>query len=596
MKHRGIGVLLGLSLLAGTGAQAREWSVPQWLRTPAYQPSRQFTLDGWLDHTSTWLSDSSYAGAFQENLNLHTTRLIVGAHGVLPAAGELRYLVRTGATLAQNTLYEQRVYTPELQGDLDWKPVHQVQLGLFSRYGWRRPNAFLVDSLRLRDLILGARLALRPLDHTELTVSAGNRRVLNERASTDHRFLRGELEQRIPAWNQFLIRGWGESSWYGLADSLDFDLQRSLAGLTLAGTMPGGAAVHSNSGLVEREGVRRLLGQNRVRWQQGPHRLSANAGADYTKQDERSIYRRQAGLAWRWMPTPVLGSELRISSDRAQVDDVDRSHRRDYLALAIFDWRPLAARAAAQTAAGVQTDWSQPIRHGLWLKRDLLLRGDLGGGWSETAEYGNGITGRGELELLLPVEPVDWLGLNLRELARGELFRLQDQETVAPHARTLQREADNLLGLGSTLLPHGSFQVGHNVDWRRHVGTELVFSDDTLRNTINNELWIKWRRNRIQARLSGMSVQHLVDEDPVKWERRVAAQLRWQPVRPATFNLRGVWRPRRDPLPERMWIRAFAEFEMNKLQLTADLRFVGDPANFGDTDTQAWIHVLRRLW
>jgi hypothetical protein len=123
-----------------------------------------------------------------------------------------------------------------------------------------------------------------------------------------------------------------------------------------------------------------------------------------------------------------------------------------------------------------------------------------------------------------------------------------------------------------------------------------VFSDDTLRNTINNELWVKWRGSRLQLRLAGMTVQHLVAQDPITWERRVSAHLRWQPVRLASFNLRGVWRPQVDPLPERMWIRAFAEFEMNKLQLTTDLRFVGDPAHFGDTDTQAWIHVLRRLW
>lgn len=596
MSPRGLRLALALFLLSGSVARALDWRVPAWVKAPVYHPSRQFALDGWVDHTSTWLSDSSYAGEFENNLNLHTTRLVVGAHGRVPLAGELRYLARVGGTLAQNTLYDQRVYTPELQGDLDWQPNRRLQLGVFGRYGWRRPNAFLVDSLRLRDLILGARLGYRPLEHTELTVSAGNRRVLNERSESDHRFLRAELEQRIPAWNQFLIRGWGETSWYGLADSLDFDLQRSLAGLTLAGEVPGGAAVHSNSALVVREGIRRVLGQNRVRWQLGAHRLSANAGADYTKQDERSIYRRAASLSWRWMPTEVLGSELRLSSDRARVDEVDRAHRRDYLALAVFDWRPLAARAARLAEEGVTSDWSRPWRHALWLKRDLSVRGNLGGGWSETREYGSGITGQGELELLLPVEPLPWLGATFRELARGEVFRMQDRELVAPQAQDLQREADNLLGLGTTLFPHEALQVGHSVEWRRHSGTQLVFSDDTLRNTIHNELWVKWRRNKIQLRLAGGTVQHLVQEDPVDWERRVSAQLRWQPVRLATLNLRGVWRPRVDPLPERMWVRAFVEFEMNKLQVTTDLRFVGDPDQFGDTDTQAWIHVLRRLW
>jgi len=522
-----------VALLPGLAAQGLEWKLPRLPQVPAYQPSRSFTLDGWLDHTTTWISDSSYAGSFQDNLDLHTTRLVLGAHGDLSTLGGLRYLVRAGGTLAQNSLYEQRVYTPELQGDLAWTPVRPVELGLFARYGWRRPNAFLVDSLRLRDLVLGARLALRPLRHTELSASAGNRRVLDEHESKDHRFLRGELEQRIPAWNQFLVRAWGESSWYGLADSLDFDLTRSLAGITLAGTVPGGAVVHSNSALVEREGIRRVLGVNRLRWQLGRHRLAAGAGA-----------------------VEGLGARL---GERG-------------------------------------TGWDTPFAHALWLKRGLSLRGELGGGWTESREYGSGTTGKGELDLMLPVQPLPWLGLSLRELARGELFRMQDRDLVAPGAKELQREGDNLLSLAGTLFPQAPFQAGHTAEWRRHTGTPLVFSDDTLRNTLHNELWLKWRLRTLQLRLAGATVQHLVPEDPVDWERRVSAQLRWQPVRMATFNLRGVWRPRVDPLPERMWIRAFAEFEMNKLQLTADLRFVGDPARFGDTDTQAWIHVQRRLW
>jgi hypothetical protein len=583
-----------LALLPGLAAHSLEWKLPRLPQMPAYQSSRSFTLDGWLDHTTTWLSDSSYAGTFQDNLNLHTTRLVLGAHGELGTLGGLRYVVRSGGTLVQNSMYEQRIYTPELQGDLAWTPARPVELGLFARYGWRRPNAFLVDSLRLRDLVVGARLALRPMLHSELALSAGNRRVLNGDETEDHRFLRGELEQRIPAWNQFLLRAWGESSWYGLADSLDFDLTRSLAGLTLAGQVPGGAVVHSNSALVEREGVRRVLGVNRVRWQLGRHRLAAGAGADFTKQDEREIERQAADLSWRWMVLDEVGSELRVSADRAQVDGEDRSHRRDYLALAVFDWSPLEDLGSRLGERG--TSWGTPISHALWLKRGLSLRGELGGGWTESREYGSGTTGKGELEFLLPVQPLSWLGLSLRELARGELFRMQDRDLVDPGAKELQREGDNLLSLSTTLFPQATFQAGHNAEWRRHTGTQLVFSDDTLRNTLHNELWLKWRQRTLQLRLAGATVQHLVPEDPVDWERRVSAQLRWQPFRMATFNLRGVWRPRVDPLPERMWVRAFVEFEMNKLQVTTDLRFVGDPANFGDTDTQAWIHVLRRLW
>lgn len=588
---------LPLLLLSLAAQAAPPWlKVPGWLPAPAYHASPAFTLDGWVDHTSTWVSDSSYAGAYGEDLRLHTARLIVGAHGRAEGA-KVDWLVRTGATVAQNSLYEQRVYTPELQADLGWAPHRAVELGLFARHGWRRPNAFLIDSLRLRDLILGTRLVLRPLPHTELEVAAGNRRILNGGATSDHRFLRAELEHRVPGWRQFLIRAWGESAWYGLADSLDFDLQRSLAGLSLSGEVPGGIMLHSNTALVERKGVRRVLGQNRLRttlW--GQHRLSVNAGADLTELDGRDVLRRHADAAWRWMPIKALGGELRASVERVQVNEEDLIHRRDVLALAVFDWRPLEPAAASIERQGRHQSWRHLVSRGIWLKREMNLRGDLGGGWAETREYGRGLTGLATLEWITPVEPLPWLGFSLRARQRGEIFRLQDREIVAPWADEVQKELDQLTGFHTTLNPHGTLQGGHRLEWRRHLGSHLVYSDDTLRNTLGNEVWVKVRGSRLQSQLSVLALQHLVEKDPVDLEHRLSLHFRWQPVRLASFNVRGMWRPGQDPLPERMWLRSFVEFELNKLTLTTDLRFVGDPAHFGRKDTEAWIHVLRRLW
>lgn len=587
-------LLFALSLV---GSALGAFQVPTWVQAPAYQPSRSFTLDGWIDHTSTWVSDSSYAGAYGEDLRLHTARVVVGAHGQVQKVGGLDWLLRTGATMAQNSLYEQRIYTPEFQADLGWTPLGGVELGLFARHGWRRPNAFLIDSLRLRDLIVGGRLALRPLPTTELGVVAGNRRVLNGEAISDHRFMRAEVEHRVPAWHQFVARAWGESSWYGLADSLDFDLQRSLAGLSMAGELPGGVDVHSNSALVQRKGVRRVLGQNRLRttlW--GKHRLSINAGADFTELEERDVLRRHADASWRWMPLEEVGAELRASTERVRITDEDLVHRRDVLALAVFQVKPLARVAAAVEAAGHHQSWSRFMDRSLWLKRNLSLRGDLGGGWAETREYGRGLVGRATVEMIAPVEPLPWLGFSMRALQRAELFRMQDRETVAPWADPSQKELDQLTSFNSTLNPHGTLQGGHRLEWRRHVGSHLVYSDDTLRNTLKNEVWVKARGHRLQAQLSAMALQHLVAADPVDLEHRLSMHLRWQPLRLASLNVRGTWRPGRDQLSERMWLRSFVEFELNKLTLTTDLRFVGDPDHFGRKDTEAWIHVLRRLW
>lgn len=567
--------LLAILLASGSaGAAASDW-IGRLASTAAYTPSAAFTLDGWIDHTSTWVSDSSSAGLYKEDLSLHTERVLLGAHGRLATAGGLHYELRVGGTLAQNSLYEQRVLTPEFEGRFDWTPLPLLKIGTFARYGWRRPNYFMVDSLRRRDLIAGARLELRPLEHTELSAVVGNRRLFDEHAVRDHRFLRAEIEQRVPAWRNFLLRAWGESAWYG-ADSLDYDLQRSLAGLTLAGELPGGVLVNSRSELIHRAGSDRAIGVNRLRWTPTETmRVSANAGADYIELSDRDQYRRFADAAWRWMRWGPLGVEVKAENERVTRDGEDWIHRRGARLAGLLDWSrreplPLGMRPSA--------------------------RAQLGGGWYQTYRYGRGWSGLGEVELELPMEPVDWLSLGLRESARAEIFHLVDREIVAREADLNQVDADNVLALATTFFPRSALQAGLRADWRRHVGSELVYSPDTLRNTVNEELWVKWRGSRLQASLAGMNVHHLSDASPVDTEQRYSAHLRFQPFRLFAFNMRGVWRPEQDALPSRMWLRAFAEFELNKLAVMADLRFYGDPETLGDRDTQAWIHVLRRLW
>lgn len=567
--------LLALLLAAAPAlAGALDW-LGRLPAPPAYRPSAAFALDGWIDHTSTWVSDSSSAGWYKDDLSLHTERLLLGAHGRLAAGGGLQYQLRAGGTLAQNSLYEQRVLTPEFESRLDWTPISRLRLGAFARYGWRRPNYFMIDSLRRRDLIAGARLALRPLEHTELSAVVGNRRLFDEHRIRDHRFLRAELEQRLPAWRNFLLRAWGESAWYG-ADSLDWDLQRSLAVLTLAGELPGGVLVNSRSELVHRADTDRILGENRLRWNPTEDmRLSGNAGADYTEYEERSVYRRHADAAWRWMPWGVAGFEIKAENERVERDDVDWIHRRGARAVGLLDWRsrePMAFGLRPETSA------------------------QLGGGWYQTTRYGRGWSGLGEAEIDLPAEPADWLALSLSERVRAELFHLIDRDLVAPGANLNQIDADNVLGLSTTFFPRAVLQGGLRADWRRHVGSDIVYSADTLRDTVSEEVWVKWRRSALQVSLAALNVHHVTDASPAPVEQRYSLHLRLQPWRVAALNLRGVVRPEKEGLPARMWLRAFAEFELNKLAVMADLRFYGDPEDLGDRDTQAWVHVVRRLW
>lgn len=594
-------LMLPATLSAGLKDKLPDWKMPR-LKLPslAYQPSSSFALDGWIDHSTMWMSDSSEAGYYNDNLMLHTGRVILGAHGKLGvpfSLGKLSYNLKTGATLAQNSLYEQRIWTPEIDGRVTWQLNHALQVGGFARYGWRQPNTFMVDSLRRRDLIAGLSINAHPFRHTSLSLTAGNRLVMNEDEESDHSFMRAEIEQRLPFLDQFVIRAWGESAWYGLADSLDFDLQRNLGGLAMGGRLPGGAHLSSHNTYLYREGVKRVVGENRLRYQLGERqRISANAGADYTEVEEQKIYHQHANISYRWMYLEPLGLELRADNERAEKDEVDWIHRRTVLLSTVWDWKPLARVGQEDRSSSEQPIWKRWFLHSLHLKRQLSLSGFVGGGFMQSLRYGKGWLGKGEFELLQPVDLNSWLSITFRERVSAELFHMRDVDLFPADTKQNQVEADNLLGLGTTLFPEKAWRMGHRIDWRRHVGTHLMFSEDTLRNTLANEVWTGWRGGRLRAELSAMFVSHLVEEDPIELETRYAARLRWQPTRVMAFNLQGVWRPEQDDFDERIWLRSYAEVEMNKLRLSADLRFTGMAEDFGDRDTQAWVHVVRELW
>ncbi len=567
-----------------------------------YQPTEALAMQGWVDHSSTWIADSSSRWpAGGEGLSLHTSRLVVGARGRLPLAGSLRYSILGGGSYAVNSVYEQRILTPEYAADLRWSPVEAVELGVFSRYGWRRPNAFLADSLRLRDWINGLRLFLHPLDHTELDLVAGNRRLREDRRYSDRRFARGELCQRLPFWNGFLIRANAESDWYGLADSLDFELQRTLGGLTLSGELPGGVQVYSYSGQVYREGVRRWVFHDRIRALLfGAHRLSAEVGSDWSTLREERIFQRRLLAGWSWSPCRWGGFRARLRGRWIERNHVDVTHSRDAAAGPVLDYRPFdGSRSTA--------DGEPSPKHGGWKNaaRDLHLKGHLLAGYKQSARYGDGVIGDGLLDFRIPLLPPALLSSELRALAAAEYMRLLDADTsrAGPFYQWSAQDLDEnqldfntSLSMSSRVNPQGRISAGHRADWKRHLGTELVFSDDTLRNTISNEVWVRVDRFRQNASLAGMLVNHLAASADRDTEYRLSLRWMYRVTRLVSLSLRGVWRPESGAFDERLWLRAFAEVSLNKLGLNLDFRFSGDPGDLGQRDTQAWVHMVRRLW
>jgi hypothetical protein len=555
------------------------------------KPSTEFTLQGWADHTTTMVTDSTRTdNPDGDDLLVHTSRFMVGARGILNS-GNLRYSILGGGTSAANSIYDQRILTPEYQTELDWNPIEPLTISVFSRYGWRRPNQFISDSLRRRDWVNGLKLGISAFSNTDLSLVGGNRRVFLEHDHSDHRYFKGELVHRLPFLKNFQIRAQVESDWYGLTDSLDFQQQRTLGGLILNGQLPANISVYSYNGQVYREGVKRWVFNDRVRIDSFKnHRINLTAATNWTTIQDSDVYHRRYDVNWKWDLTKYGGLTSRIAGENVEQDNVYSLHNRNAAGGIFWLAKPVEHFRKPESNNRITSTFS-----------DLRLRGHLLAGLKQTGEFGDGITTDAKMELTIPMRLTRWLTVDLNNFSDYEIFKMQDGKEHEDYSwgedvNEQQQEFSNRLILKTTVFPQSQMNFGVRAEWNRHTGTELVFSSDTLRNTLNTEIWLRMSHYHQRITLRAMSVDHLDLFGDLKEEYRLSLRWSYRATRLLILNTRAVWRPKRGAYEDRLWIRGYGEFELRKLHLALDLRFSGDPSNFGSRDTQLWVHVIRRLW
>jgi hypothetical protein len=54
----------------------------------------------------------------------------------------------------------------------------------------------------------------------------------------------------------------------------------------------------------------------------------------------------------------------------------------------------------------------------------------------------------------------------------------------------------------------GGLRLGHRHGWQRHLGSEIVFPLDSLRNTLQHEGWARFARDGQQWRMSVSHIRH----------------------------------------------------------------------------------------
>ncbi|MCB9473946.1 MAG: hypothetical protein H6678_09060 [Candidatus Delongbacteria bacterium] len=528
----------------------------------------------------------SGAGFEDQRLLLHSGRLLVGARTANTGA-RLRWGLQLGGTLAENSLYSQRILTPEARLKLDWRQSSTLDLSLFSRHGWTEANRFMADSTRRRDWITGIGLDWRSEWLGQVDLRAGNRRSWVEGEAEDTRFLRGELRATLPG--DMRLRAFGESMGYGLQDSLDFDLARNQVGVQLSGALPWQGRQHGELQRTWREGrVRWLVSEGLSLRPLPDHLFEARYSSDWGEWQDQDLFRRDWRAAWNWSPRAFWGLRLLGEGSWTQIDQEDVDHERAVLVGPWLHSRPLERfRLLTGPLAAMSA---------------LQVDGSLDAGLKQSARWGDGVDVQLRDAVELPVQLHPLYTLRVEQRLSAEWLMLQDGDELAalgrPLATETPHEVDSRLALGGEsgpVLVQG-LRLGHRHSWQRHLGSEIVFPLDSLRNTLQHEIWARQTMGGQQLRLSLSHIRHTQQIAERAIEYRCA--LGWQAI--AGRMLRGggdlVWRPERGALSERMWLRLHGELHWRQLEGRLQGEFSGDPADLGQRDTRFWLQLTRNLW
>lgn len=585
-----------LLALSATAADGRDASPAP--REPAvFRFVQNFgTSDDWQPQGSlTWRTTLSNPGGLgaregqgvtDESLSLHTGRLLVGGRGVLPGRA-LDWNLLLGGTLAANSRYEQRILTPEGRLDLAWRAGPDLGLTFSSRHGWREANRFMADSLRRRDWVtaLGLRYTNEYLG--ELSARAGNRRAYLEGNPEDTRFVRGDLAGTLPGGMR--VRAFGETLGYGLEDSLDFDLARNQVGLSVTGALPWDGHQHGELQRRWQEGRVHWLVNERVSLRPLPgHLLEARFGSDWSEWQRQDLFRRHYHAAWNWSPAQVWGLRLLGEGAWLRLDNADVDHERAVLAGPWLHTRPLGSLKDRQD--------------GLRFLSDLDLQASLDAGLKQSVRWGDGVDVRFRDALLVPMRLHPSYGLTVEQRMDAEWLTLQDGDLLSdlgrPLATETPHELDSRLFVAGESGPWlgGSLRLGHRHGWQRHIGSEIVFPLDSLRNTLQHEAWARVVRGGQQWRASVSHIRHTQALPGREIEYRCALGWLAHPGRMVSGGGELVWRPRRDLLDERLWLRLHGDCHWRLLSARLQAEFSGASEDLGRRDTRCWFQLSRKLW
>jgi len=428
---------------------------------------------------------------------------------------------------------------------------------MFSYSQLRNPMQIAQDSLQHKEQVSGLQFRSSLPNNGRLLVAYGFRNSKRDTNTIDHQFAKLHLEQKLMGL-QFRFSG--------EKDLINDDV---------------------TSGDDDRSNMS-------IRWYGSPLK-----GLNWTAIN--SVYNYGGDAYWR-IYQRVNYQLSKRSTVWAHINNQQISYRGTYLNTQAYDidyrWKKSEALAFQLLSEGSKVKplagdpeyhWRAFLTGMHWrLGNQRSALGVLQFGYKESYRFGSGLDMRFELEERLPLLQGRKLRVGLSDHAEGEIFIGLDGISEDP-----RYDIDHRLALTVDLWPGQKVQVANTFRLLNHFGTDLDFSEDTLRNAVSHNIQFKYVKRKLRASLDHFTVSDFGEINDLRLHLNTRFTYHMSPG--SSLNLISMYRYQSDVYPDYLWLNSFIKVNMHYFNWALEVQAQGEPDTVFDDNFSLWMRFVRQL-
>ncbi len=467
------------------------------------------------------------------------------------------YSLTGGGLLRGSSQLELNEFIPEFQVKAQIHPFRQTTIEMFSYSQLRNPMQIAQDSLQQKEQVNGLQYRSSLPNNGRLLIAYGFRNSEGGSNTIDHHFAKLQLEQKLMGL-QFRLSG-----------------EQDLINNELT------SGDHDRSNMS-------------IQWYGSPvsglNWTAINSVHNYAGDDYWRIYQRvnyqvsNRSTVWAHFSNSQIS--YRGSFLNTQAYDLDYRFKKSE----VFALQLISEGSKVKPLLGnPQYHWRTYLAGLHWrLGSDASALGVLQLGYKESYRFGSGFVMKFELEERLPLLHTRKLRIGLSDHSEGELFIGSDGISEDP-----RYDIDHRMDLTVDLWPGQQVQVATTFRLLNHLGTDLDFSEDTLRNALTHNIQFKYVKRKLRASLDHLTVRDIGEKSDLRLHLNSRLTYRMSPG--SSLNFISMYRYQSEFYPDYLWLNSFIKVNMHYFNWALEVQAQGQPDTIFDEHFALWMRFVRQL-